>query len=176
MRATIGKDAPDFNLQATVKGGDFSNVKLSDYKGKWVVLFFYPLDFTFVCPTEIKEFNKHYEEFQKIGAEIIGASVDSVFSHKAWYENGLGDIKFPILSDIKKTLSQDYGVLNEDMGVAFRGTFLIDPDGVLRSVTINDLNVGRSVKETYRLVQAFQIARETEGNIPCEWNPGDDTL
>jgi len=172
----IGKEAPSFKLNATVEGGEFKEISLADYKGKWVVLFFYPLDFTFVCPTEIQAFNEALGQFRELGAEVIGASVDSVFSHKAWYENGLGDIKFPILSDFKKELSVDYGVLNEDLGAAFRGTFFIDPDGILRSYSINDLNVGRSIKETLRLLQAFQISRETGDNVPCEWNPGEATL
>ncbi len=109
--------------------GEFKEVKLSDYKGKWVVLFFYPLDFTFVCPTEIKAFNEKYEEFKKMGAEVITASTDSVYSHKAWQEAGLGKLKFPHLADTAHHISRAYGVLIEDKGIALRGTFVIDPEG-----------------------------------------------
>ncbi|MBD3168667.1 MAG: redoxin domain-containing protein [candidate division Zixibacteria bacterium] len=172
MSIQVGKNAPEFSGEAVVPGGEFKNIKLSDYKGKWVVLFFYPLDFTFVCPTEITSFNKHYNEFKEAGAEVIGASIDSVFSHLAWINNGLGKLDFPLLSDITKTISRDYGILLEDQGVALRGTFIIDPDGKLRSAVVNDTNTGRNVAETLRTMKAMQTGELT----PCGWNPGEDTL
>ncbi len=172
MSLSIGQAAPTFKANATVKGGDFKEVSLSDYKGKWVVLFFYPLDFTFVCPTEIQGFNANLSKFKEMGAEVIGCSTDSVFSHKAWYEHGLGDIDFPILGDNNLKVSYAYNVLDEEKGLAYRGTFVIDPDGILRSLVVNDLPVGRSVDETLRTVQALQSGELT----PCEWKPGGKTL
>ena len=171
MGAQVGKPVSDFTAQALANGG-FKEVKLSDYRGKWVVLFFYPLDFTFVCPTEIQGFNKHYEAFKKLGAEILGASTDSVYSHKAWTEHGLGTVKFPLLGDTAQEVSRNFGVLVEDKGIALRGTFLIDPEGILRSSVINDLPVGRSVQETLRTLQALQ----TGELVQCEWQPGEKTL
>lgn len=168
----IGQKAPDFAAQALMADGSFKDVKLSDYKGKWVVLFFYPLDFTFVCPTEIQGFNKLYNDFKKLNAEVIGASTDSVYSHKAWSESSLGKIQFPILGDTSHKVSKGFNVLIEDRGIALRGTFIIDPDGILKSATVNDLPVGRSVEETYRTVQALQTGKLTG----CGWKPGEKTL
>ncbi|CAH2272929.1 peroxiredoxin-2 [Pelobates cultripes] len=179
-KAHIGKPAPDFKTTAVVHG-EFKEVKLSDYKGKYLVLFFYPLDFTFVCPTEIIAFSDHVEEFRKINCEVIAASVDSHFSHLAWTnvprkEGGLGPMNIPLLSDLKHTIAQDYGVLKEDDGVSFRGLFIIDTKGILRQITINDLPVGRSVEETLRLVQAFQFT-DTHGEVcPAGWKPGSSTI
>lgn len=151
--------------------GKFTHVALEDYRGKWVVLFFYPLDFTFVCPTEIIEFNKHAEDFAKHNAQILGASVDSVYSHQAWSKD-LGKLQFPLLSDMTKELSLDYGVLLEEKGIALRGTFIIDPEGILRHITVNDLPIGRSVKETLRVLQAAQ-----SGELcPVGWEKGEETL
>jgi len=171
MAVKVGEKAPYFKGQAVI-GGDFKDIDLDSYRGKWVVLFFWPLDFTFVCPTEIREFNAHYEEFKKLGAEVIGASTDSVYCHKAWIEHGLGDIQFPLLSDNTHEISEAYGILVRDQGVALRGTFIIDPEGIVRSYTVNDLAVGRSVKETLRVLQALQ----TGELVPCEWEPGKETL
>ncbi|KAG8013971.1 Peroxiredoxin [Nibea albiflora] len=161
-KAQIGKLAPDFTAKAVMPGGQFGDLKLSDYRGKYVVFFFYPLDFTFVCPTEIIAFSDAAEEFRKIGCEVIAASVDSHFSHFAWTntprkQGGLGSMKIPLVSDTRRTISTDYGVLKEDEGIAYRGLFIIDDKGILRQITINDLPVGRSVEETLRLVQAFQF-------------------
>ncbi|KAG8437036.1 hypothetical protein GDO86_007933 [Hymenochirus boettgeri] len=158
--AKIGKLAPDFTATAVMPDGQFKDLKISDYRGKYVVFFFYPLDFTFVCPTEIIAFSDRAEEFKKINCEVIAASVDSHFTHLAWTntsrkDGGLGPMKIPLVSDLKRAISQDYGVLNED-GVSFRGLFIVDDKGILRQITINDLPVGRSVDETLRLVQAFQ--------------------
>jgi len=168
----VGKIAPDFSAQALVSDGSFKEVKLSEFKGKWVVLFFYPLDFTFVCPTEIQAFNKHYQEFKKLNIEIIGASTDSVYSHKAWSENALGKIDFPILGDTSHRVAKSFNVLMDDKGIALRGTFIIDPNGILRSAVVNDLPVGRSVEETLRIVQALQTGKLTG----CGWKPGEKTL
>ncbi len=171
MAPQIGKPAPDFTTQAYVNG-EIKEISLSDYRGKWVVLFFYPLDFTFVCPTEIQGFDAKYEEFQKMNAQVIGGSVDSVFSHKAWSEGDLGKLKFPLISDISHRISRDYGILLEDKGISLRGCFIIDPDGVLKSYVVNDLSVGRNVDEIFRLVQAFQ----TGELCPVGWKPGEKTL
>ena len=168
----VGQKAPDFAAKALMSDGSFKDVKLSDYKGKWTVLFFYPLDFTFVCPTEIKNFDKHYGEFKKLNAEVLGASTDSEFSHKAWTEKELGKIQFPILADTSHKVSRSFNVLLEDRGIALRGTFIIDPNGLLKSAVVNDLPVGRSVEETLRTLQALQTGKLTG----CEWKPGEKTL
>src|SRR3989338_10759262 len=154
--AKVGKPVPDINAQALAADGSFKSVKLSDFKGKWVVLFFYPLDFTFVCPTEIQGFNAKYDEFKKLGAEVLTASTDSVYSHKAWQEHGLGQLKFPMVGDTNHAWSKSFGVLVEEKGICLRGTFIIDPNGILKSAVVNDLSVGRSVDETLRTLQAFQ--------------------
>lgn len=166
----IGKPAPDFATQAVVDG-QIKDVSLQNYRGKWVVLFFYPLDFTFVCPTEIQGFNEKYNEFEKLNCQVLGASVDSVYSHLDWMKD-LGQLRFPLLSDLTKRISRDYGILMEDKGISFRGAFVIDPDGILRSYVVNDLAVGRSVDEILRLVQAFQ----TGELCPVGWKPGEKTL
>lgn len=172
----VGQSAPQFKAKAFVSG-EIKEISLSDYKGKWVVLFFYPLDFTFVCPTEILDFNAKVEEFNKKGAQLLGASIDSVYSHKAWSDlpsdkGGIGKLNFPLIADLTKKISRDYGVLFEEAGIAFRGTFIIDPEGKVRSITINDLPVGRSVDETLRVLEAFQ-----SGELcPVNWKKGDKTL
>lgn len=171
-RLQVGQQVPDFSAQALMGDGSFKEVKLADYKGKWLVVFFYPLDFTFVCPTEIQSFNKNYSEFKKLGAEVVAASTDSVYSHKAWVENGLGKIQFPILGDTSHKVARNFNVLLEDKGIALRGTFIIDPTGILKSAVVNDLPVGRSVEETIRTLQALQTGKLTG----CGWKPGDKTL
>jgi len=168
----VGKEAPEIKGQALMGDGSFKDVKLSSYKGKWVVVFFYPLDFTFVCPTEIQGFNKQYDQFKKLGAEVLTASTDSVFSHKAWTEQGLGKVKFPMIGDTNHEWARSFGVLDEEKGIALRGTFIIDPQGVVKSAVVNDLAVGRSVDETIRTLQAFQTGELTQ----CGWKPGEVTL
>jgi peroxiredoxin (alkyl hydroperoxide reductase subunit C) len=180
MAVQVASKAPEF-AGAAVIGTEFKEIKLSDYKGKWVVLFFYPLDFTFVCPTEIVAFNDRLEEFKKINTEVIGASVDSKFSHLAWNnmardKGGLGGVKYPLLADITKNVSRDYGVLLEGGGVALRGLFLIDPDGVLQYQTVNNLAVGRSVDETLRIIKAFQYAQSHGEVCPANWNEGKEAM
>ncbi|OQR78401.1 peroxiredoxin-4-like [Tropilaelaps mercedesae] len=179
-KAQISKPAPDFKAQAIVNG-EIKEVKLSDYKNKYVVFFFYPLDFTFVCPTEIIAFSDRVEEFRSINAEVIACSVDSHFTHLAWTKTprekgGLGNIQIPLLSDLTHQISKDYGVYLEDLGHTLRGLFIIDANGILRQITMNDLPVGRSVDETLRLVQAFQFT-DTHGEVcPAGWKPGKDTI
>jgi alkyl hydroperoxide reductase subunit AhpC len=179
-KAFIGQPAPEFSATALVKG-QFKTVSLKDFKGKYVVLFFYPLDFTFVCPTEIIAFSERSDEFRKINCEIVAASTDSEFSHFAWTEKsrsegGLGEMKIPILADTTHKVSRDYGVLKEDQGIAFRGLFIIDTNGILRQITINDLPVGRDVDETLRLVQAFQYTDKHGEVCPAGWKPGKATI
>ncbi len=169
--AKIGEKAPQFAAEAYVNG-EFKTVKLEDYKGKWVVLFFWPLDFTFICPTEIKGFAKREEDFTKLNAVVLGASTDSAHSHKAWREQDLKEVNFPLISDMSHTISRDYGVLIEEKGFALRGTFIIDPEGVLQYSVVSNLNVGRSVEETLRALKAFQ----TGDLCPVEWEPGESTL
>jgi peroxiredoxin (alkyl hydroperoxide reductase subunit C) len=168
----IGRPAPAFKGQAAMPDGSIKEIACTDYRGKWLVLCFYPLDFTFVCPTELHGFNHCYKEFADRNAEVIAVSVDSVYTHLAWLEHGLDDLRFPLLSDLTKQISRDYGVLLEDSGVALRATVLIDPEGVVRSLTVNDLAVGRGVEETLRLLRAFQTGELT----PCNWEPGQATL
>jgi len=175
----VTSPAPDFTAEAVI-GSEFKNLKLSEYKGKWVVLFFYPLDFTFVCPTEIVEYDAKLDEFKKLGAEVIGVSIDSTFSHLAWKktarkDGGIGEIKYPLVSDITKQISKDFGVLL-DSGVALRGTFIIDPKGIIRQATVNDLPVGRNIDEAIRLLKAFQF-NEKHGEVcPANWNEGGKTM
>ncbi|KAJ3980129.1 thioredoxin-like protein [Lentinula detonsa] len=181
MVALIQKPAPAFKSTAVIEGL-FEDISLSDYLGKWVVLFFYPMDFTFVCPTEILAFNDALEEFKKIDTVVIGASTDSQYSHFAWAtqprkEGGLGPgLKLPLLADRSMTIARDYGVLLEDEGIALRGLFIIDPSGILRQITVNDLPVGRSVEETLRLVKAFQFTDKHGEVCPAGWSEGDKTI
>ncbi|KAF7253906.1 Peroxiredoxin-1 [Varanus komodoensis] len=180
-KAYIGKPAPDFQATAVMPDGQFKDIKLSDYRGKYVVVFFYPLDFTFVCPTEIIAFSDRSDEFKKINCELIGASVDSHFCHLAWIntpkkQGGLGSMRIPLMSDTNRAIAKDYGVLKEDEGISYRGLFIIDDKGILRQITINDLPVGRSVDETLRLVQAFQFTDKHGEVCPAGWQPGADTI
>lgn len=174
----VGRPAPNFNME-TVNGDgtEFGTAQLSDYKGKWLVFFFYPLDFTFVCPTEITALSDAYEEFKKLNTEVLGVSVDSKHSHRAWIntpknDNGLGKLNFPLASDITKQVARDYGVLIEEEGVALRGLFIIDPEGELKYQVVNHNDVGRSVEETLRVLQALQSG----GLCPMNWKPGDKHL
>ncbi len=181
MSAKVGKPAPDFTMKVA-KPGDTAvtvgtTVSLSDYKGKWLVFFFYPLDFTFVCPTEITALSDRFSEFEEIGADVLGVSIDSQFSHLAWMntprdKHGLGELNFPLAADITKSVATDYGVLIEEAGIALRGLFIIDPNGVLQYAVVNNLNIGRSTDETLRVLQALQ----TGGLCPSDWKPGKATL
>lgn len=168
----IGQPAPQFTCAAVVDGGDFKDISLSDYKGKWVVLFFYPLDFTFVCPTEITQFRDHMKDFKDAGAVVLGASIDSVHAHKRWIKDDLGNLGYPLLGDVTKRLSRDYGVLLENAGIATRGTFIIDPEGMLQYAGIHNLNVGRDAKEILRVLRGLK----TGELCGAGWKPGDKTL
>jgi peroxiredoxin (alkyl hydroperoxide reductase subunit C) len=181
MTIRVGQDAPDFTATAVVDQ-EFKTVKLSDYVGKYVVLFFYPLDFTFVCPTEIIAFSDQYEEFSKLKTEVLGVSVDSEFSHLAWIQTdrksgGIGDINYPLVSDIKKEISTAYNVLEPDAGVALRGLFIIDKEGVIQHATVNNLSFGRNVEETLRTLKAIQYVQTHPDEVcPAGWEPGDKTM
>lgn len=169
---SVLQKAPEFTLPAVVGNGDFKEVSLADYRGKYVVLFFYPLDFTFVCPTEIQEFSKREAEFKGLNAQVLGCSVDSQFSHKAWVQNGLGQLAYPLLADFQKEVSRKYGALLEEKGFATRATFIIDPNGILQYANYHNTDVGRSVSETLRVLQGIQ----TGERCPAEWKPGAKTL
>jgi peroxiredoxin (alkyl hydroperoxide reductase subunit C) len=178
----VGQAAPDFTATA-VSDQEFKEIKLSSYKGsKYVILFFYPLDFTFVCPTEIIAFSDRYAEFQALNTEVLGVSVDSQFSHLAWIQTdrklgGLGDLKYPLVADIKKEISAAYNVLDPDAGIALRGLFIIDKDGVIQHSTINNLSFGRSVDETLRTLQAIQYVQNNPDEVcPANWQPGEKTM
>jgi peroxiredoxin (alkyl hydroperoxide reductase subunit C) len=168
----ILQQAPDFKAPAVVPGSsEYPEIALSDFRGKWVVLFFYPLDFTFVCPTEIMEFSRRYGEFKELGAEILGVSCDSVYSHRAWLENALGELAYPLLSDYTKEMATAYGALLP-AGHPTRATFIIDPEGIVQYASFNNPNVGRSVSEILRVLEAVQTGRLT----PVEWKTGESTL
>jgi peroxiredoxin 2/4 len=179
MSAKVGSPAPKFSLDA-LHEGQFKRISLEDYKGKWLVVFFYPLDFTFVCPTEILAFSDRIGEFHRLGAEVLGASVDSKYTHLAWTEKprgqgGIEGLQYPLLADLNKQMAADYGVLTE-AGVALRGLFLIDPEGVIQHTTINNLGVGRSVDETLRVLQAFQYVKKHGEVCPAGWKPGEKAM
>ncbi|MEB3252278.1 MAG: peroxiredoxin [Cyanobacteriota bacterium] len=177
----VGQLAPDFLATAVVDQG-FKTIKLSDYRGQYVVLFFYPLDFTFVCPTEITAFSDRHGEFQALNAEILAVSVDSEFCHLAWIQTersqgGLGDLNYPLVSDLKKDISAAYNVLDPDAGIALRGLFIIDREGVVQHATINNLSFGRNVEETLRVLQAIQYVQANPDEVcPVDWHPGDKTM
>ncbi|XP_040572051.1 peroxiredoxin [Lepeophtheirus salmonis] len=178
--ARVQCPAPSFAGQAVVDKS-FKEIKLEDFKGKYLVLYFYPLDFTFVCPTEIIAFSDRIQEFKDINCEVVGVSTDSHFSHLAWInmprkQGGLGELKYPLLADFNKKIASDYGVLIEQAGIALRGLFIIDPQGVIRQMTVNDLPVGRSVDETLRLVKAFQFVEKHGEVCPAGWTPDSPTI
>jgi peroxiredoxin (alkyl hydroperoxide reductase subunit C) len=180
MAVLVGKPAPEFKANAVING-DFKEVKLSDYRGKYVVMFFYPLDFTFVCPTELHAFQDKLDHFKKLNTEVLAVSVDSQFSHLAWFntkreDGGIEGCKYPLISDINKTIARDYDVLIPDAGVALRGTFLIDKNGVVRHQTINDLPLGRNIDEYLRLVEALQFTEEHGEVCPANWKKGEKSM
>ena len=177
----VQKTAPDFKATAVLPDGSFKDIKLSDYKGKWVVLFFYPLDFTFVCPTEILAFSDAKPEFDKVGAQVLGVSVDSHFSHLAWQqtsrkEGGLSGLTYPLVADLNKSIARDYGVLIEEEGIALRGLFIINPEGKVVAATVHDLPVGRSTDETLRVIKAFQFVAKHGEVCPANWSEGKTTM
>jgi peroxiredoxin (alkyl hydroperoxide reductase subunit C) len=178
-RSLVQRPAPAFKAEALI-GEEFKTLTLTDFKGKWVCLFFYPLDFTFVCPTEITAFDTAYKSFKEVGCEIIGASVDSKFSHLAWAktsrkEGGIGKLQFPLLADITKTIGRDYGVLLDE-GVTLRGLFLINPEGNIQYQLVHDLGIGRNVDEVLRVLKALQETAKTGEVCPANWTPGKKTM
>ena len=179
MSLQVQQAAPEFKTTAVV-GSEFKEISLSDFKGKWLVLFFYPLDFTFVCPTEIIAFNNKLDEFKALNAEVVGCSVDSQFSHLAWKalprnKGGLGDISFPLLADLDKSIGRGYEVLL-DAGITLRGVFIIDPKGIIRYKLVHDLGIGRNPDEILRVLAAIQHVDKTGEVCPANWNPGAKTM
>ena len=181
MSTLVTRQAPDFTATAVMGDNSFKeDFKLSDYQGKYVILFFYPLDFTFVCPSEIIAFDKALAKFQEKNCEVVGVSIDSQFTHWAWKntpvnDGGIGNIQSPLVADLDKKISRQYGVLL-DMGVALRGTFLIDKQGVIRHAVINDLPLGRSIDEALRMVDALEF-HESHGDVcPANWKEGEEAM
>lgn len=176
--AKVGKPAPDFNLPSTKNMETLGDkISLADYKGKWLILLFYPLDFTFVCPTELTAFSDRIDEINGVGAEVLGVSTDSVHSHRAWIktprdQNGIADLQYPLLSDVGGKLAAKYNILVEDANIALRGLFIINPEGILQYAVVHDLNIGRSVDETLRVLQGLQ----TGGLCSADWKPGQSNL
>jgi peroxiredoxin 2/4 len=180
MPHLVTKPAPDFKTQAVMPDNSFAELKLSDYRGKYVILFFYPLDFTFVCPSEIIAFNKALPQFKQRNAEIIGVSVDSHFTHWAWKntspdQGGIGQINYPLVADLTKSIARDYDVLIDD-SVALRGLFLIDKEGAIRHAVINDLPLGRNVDEALRMLDALQFTEKHGDVCPANWHAGDEAM
>jgi peroxiredoxin (alkyl hydroperoxide reductase subunit C) len=180
MSVLVAQQAPEFKAQAVMPDGSFKEINLSDYKGKYVVLFFYPLDFTFVCPTEIIAFSERAADFEALGAQIVGVSIDSHFSHLAWRntprnEGGIGEIAYPLVADLDKKIAEAYDVLL-DAGIALRGLFLIDKDGVVQHQVVNNLPLGRSVDEALRMVKALQFFEENGEVCPANWQEGARTI
>ena len=167
----VQKKAPDFQAQA-YHAGDVRDLRLSDLRGRWVVLVFYPLDFTFVCPTELRAFAADHEAFARLNAEIVAVSTDSVYCHKAWFERDLPAVRYPVASDMTRRIARDYGVLDEENGFALRGTFVIDPEGVVQYEVVAGPSIGRSTEDTLRVLQALQ----TKQMCPANWRPGAKTL
>lgn len=180
FKTLVQKPAPHFKAEA-ILGEGFKEVSLADYKGKWVCLFFYPLDFTFVCPTEITAFDDAYKNFKEAGCELVGCSVDSKFTHLAWAkqsrkEGGIGKLQFPLLADMTKKIGRDYGVLIEEGGVTLRGLFLINPEGTVQYQLVHDLGIGRNVDEVLRVLKALQEVAKTGEVCPANWAPGKKTM
>jgi peroxiredoxin (alkyl hydroperoxide reductase subunit C) len=176
----VTKEAPDFTAQAVMPDNSIEDLTLSSYKGKYVVLFFYPLDFTFVCPTEIIAFDKAVETFKAKGAALIGVSIDSPYSHFAWRQTpvekgGIGEVSYPLVADLNKNIARDYGVLLDD-SVALRGLFLIDKEGVVRHCVVNDLPLGRSVEEAVRVLDALKFTEEHGEVCPANWKEGEEGM
>lgn len=180
MSVLVTQPAPDFNATAVMPDGTFQEISLSQYQGKYSILFFYPLDFTFVCPTEIIAFSERTPEFEELGVQLLGCSIDSHFSHLAWRntprdQGGLGDIQYPLIADLNKEIASAYDVLLPN-GIAMRGLFLIDKEGIVRHQVVNDLPLGRSVDEALRMVQALQYFEENGEVCPADWKKGELTI
>ncbi len=180
MPTLVSQPAPDFTAQAVMPDGSFKELKLSDYKGKYVVLFFYPLDFTFVCPTEIVQFSDQVKDFESRNTQVIGVSIDSQFSHLAWRntdrkKGGLGQIDYPLVADLDKNISRAYDVL-ADGGIAFRGLFLIDKEGIVQHQLVNNLPLGRNIDEALRMVDSLQHFENNGEVCPANWSKGKDAM
>lgn len=174
----INSKVPDFEAEA-YQNNEIKKIKLADYQGKWVVLIFYPADFTFVCPTELEDAAAHYPKVQELGGEIMSVSTDTAFAHKAWHDQSkaIGKIAYPMLADPTGKLARTFGTYIEEEGLSLRGTFIIDPDGILKTVEIHDNNIGRSAEELVRKLEAAKFVREHKGNVcPANWKPGEKTL
>nr|CAJ2469919.1 unnamed protein product [Leishmania braziliensis] len=179
--AKMNEPAPAFEEMALMPNGSFKKISLASYKGKWVVLFFYPLDFTFVCPTEIIQFSDSIKRFNELDCEVMSCSVDSEYAHLQWTlqerkKGGLGPMEIPMLADKTKCICRAYGVLDEKKGVAYRGLFIIDPKGILRQIIVNDMPVGRNVEEVLRLLEALQFVEKHGEVCPANWKKGDATM
>ena len=180
MSTIVTKEAPDFTANAVMADNTFKEISLSDYRGKYTLLFFYPLDFTFVCPSEIIAFDKQIKDFQDRNCEVIGVSVDSEYTHFAWKntpvdQGGIGNIQYPLVADIKKDIAEKYGVLFDE-AVALRGLFLIDKEGIVRHAVINDLPLGRSVAEAIRVLDALQYTEKHGEVCPANWQKGEEAM
>ena len=180
MAVLVNKQAPDFTAEAVVKG-DSKQIRLSDYRGKYVVLFFYPLDFTFVCPTELHAFQEKLDTFRQLNTEVLGVSVDSAHCHHAWLRTpknsgGIQGVTYPLIADINKTIARDYDVLLNDAGVALRGAFLIDKEGIVQHQTVNNLPLGRNVDEFVRLTESLQFTEEHGEVCPANWQKGEKSM
>ncbi len=180
MCVLVSREAPNFKATAVMPDGSFKEISLQDYRGKYVLLFFWPLDFTFVCPTEIIAFSDRADEFEKLGVQILGCSIDSHYTHLAWRNTprkagGIGEVKYPLIADLDKKISEAYGVLLPN-GVALRGLFFIDREGIVRHEVVNDLPLGRSVDEALRIVKAWQFYEQHGEVCPANWHEGDPTI
>lgn len=175
---SIGSLAPNFKAQA-FHDGKIIDVSLEDYKGKWVIMFFYPADFTFICPTELGEMAQMYEKFKEQGCEVLSISTDTVFTHKAWHDTSetIKNIKFPMVADPTGNICMDYGTYIDEEGISLRGSFLIDPEGILKTMEIHDNSIGRSADELFRKLEAAKFVKEHDGEVcPANWKPGNKTL
>ncbi len=177
----VGKEAPNFNQKTVINGQIKDEYKLSDLRGKYTLLFFYPLDFTFVCPTELHAFQEKLAEFEKLNVQVVAVSTDSWFSHLAWVntpknQGGIQGVTYPLVSDFNKTITRDYGILVEDLGVALRGLFLIDKEGIVQHQVVNNLPLGRSVDEALRMVEALQFTEQYGEVCPANWKNGEKAM
>lgn len=178
MESIINAKSPEFKVQA-YQNGAFRTVSSEDIKGKWAIFFFYPADFTFVCPTELEDLNDHYEQLQKMGVEVFSVSTDTHFTHKAWADNSerIAKLKYTMLADKLGVLSRGFGVFKEDEGVAYRGTFLVDPEGLIKIAEVQDNSIGRNADELVRKVEAAQFVATHDGEVcPAKWKQGAETL
>lgn len=181
MSVLVARQAPDFTSTAVMPDGSFAEYKLSDHRGKYVVLFFWPLDFTFVCPSEIIAHNNRVKQLQELNTEIVGISIDSHYTHLAWRntaieDGGIGPVQFPIVADIKHEITQAFGIEHPEAGVAMRASFLIDKEGVVQHQVVNNLPLGRNIDEMVRMVDALQFSEQYGEVCPAGWNKGDEGM